>query len=148
MLRMVERPFADKRVFGPLIDLGIDETSDGKIQLGVPGTVSPGRSKGNLNLLFVLDTHVATLPKDVDGTLEDKIAETLGLNIGFTGSTVSEKRSGPKSTAPFEEQAIIVKVNGDDMPLQDTQIHNAAGSIERHYSDFDVGVKQVIIDTV
>lgn len=145
---MVERPFADTRVFGPLIDLGIDESSDGKIQLGVAGTTMPGRSKGSLNLLYVLDTHVGTLPKDVNGTLEDKIADKLELNLGFTGSRINDKRSGSKgSFAPFTEQAIIVSVNGDDMPLQATQINNAAASIERHYSNFDVGVKQVIIDT-
>lgn len=139
---MVERPFADRRPIGPVMDLNLDREVGDKIQLGVPGTSMPGVSKSPMNVLFVLEDHVATLPRDVDGPLNGKIVDK------FDGTPrIKAKRSGPASEAAFDEQAIIVTLRSDSLPVQDAQIHNAVDSIERHYSDFGVRVRTVIMDT-
>lgn len=139
---MVDRPFADDRPIGPLMSINLDRQMGDKVQLGVSGTMMPNRSKSNLNLLFVLNDHVATLPKDVKGTLQDKIQERF-----IDNPRVKEKRSGMTSSAPFDEQAVIVKVSENSLPIQDAQLHQVADVIERHYDDFGVEVRTVFMDT-
>ena len=126
-----------------LIDLDLDREVGDKIQLGVSGTSFPNRPKSPLNILYVLDSHVASLPGDVrSSTLRDKIQDK------FRGDpTVKAQRSGRTSAKPFDQQAIVVALRGDNLPVQDPQIHNAADTIERHYSDFGVGVQAIVMDT-
>lgn len=139
---MPERPLADKRPVGPFMDIDLSRDMGDKVQLGVPGTSMPGRRKSNLNVLYVLDKHVATLPNDVDGTLKDKILDKIEGDV-----RVSVKRSGVSSKAPFKEQAIIVRIRGYTLPVQESEINAVANSIDRHYSDFGAGVKTIIFDT-
>lgn len=140
---MVERPFADRRPVGPLMDINLDRERGNKVQVGVSGSSLPNVRKSPLNILYVLDKHVATLPKDLrDGTLPEKIKSK------FNGEPrVSAKRSGASSIAPFDDQAIIVALKGKSLPVQQTSINRASNSIEMHYNDFGAGVKNIIIDT-
>lgn len=142
---MSKRPFADKRPIGPLMDIDLSRERGEKIQLGTSGTSMPDRPKGTLNVLFVMDRHVATLPGDVrSGTLRDKIWDKVDGK-----PYLSVKRSGRSSAAPFDEQAVIVRLDEDNLPVQQGQINRIANTIENHYSnlDFDVGVKNIIFDT-
>lgn len=139
---MVDRPFRESRPVGPFMDINLDEALGEKVQFGVSGTTMPNLRKSPMNILFVLDKHVATLPKDIRGTLRDKITDKLR---GTPGLAV--KRGGSSAKAPFDEQAIVVTLKSDNLPVQDAQIHKIANAIERHYSDFGVGVKTVIMDT-
>lgn len=140
---MVRRPLADKRPVGPLMDIDLDRGMGSKVQLGVPGTSLPNIRKSPLNVLFVLDRHVATLPKDVkSGGVKDKIQDKVD------GSPlVRVKRSGSSSKAPFDEQAVVVTFGKKSLPVQESNINRMANSIERHYSSTGVGVKNVIFDT-
>ena len=133
---MAEGPFG-------LINLDLDRDVGSKIQLGTPGTSFPDRPKSPLNILFVLDTYVASLPGDVRSTtLPDKIQDK------FRGEPrVKAERSGRTSSKPFDQQAVVVSLREENLPVQDPQIHNAAESIERHYSDFGVGVQAIVMDT-
>lgn len=139
----MERPLADKRPVGPLMDINMDRSMGDKVQLGVAGTSFPNIRKSPLNVLFVMDKHVATLPGDVkSGVLKDKIEDKVdGV------PKVKVKRSGESSMAPFEEQAVIVELGSDSLPVQQAQINMISNSIERHYSDFGAGVKSIIMDT-
>lgn len=139
---MPERPMADKRPVGPLMDIDMDRPVGDKVQLGVPGTSFPNIRKSPLNVLFVLDRNVATLPRDVrTGVLREKIHDKAD------GSPqIDIKRGGSSSRAPFKEQALIVRFGKDDLPVQESSINRIANSIEGHYSN-GVGVKNIIFDT-
>lgn len=140
---MVDRPLEDKRPVGPLMDIDMERDMGDKVQLGVSGTSMPNLRKSNLNVLYVLDTNVATLPKDIErGTLQVKMRDK------FDGSPlVRAKRSGRTSQAPFDEQAVIVRLRDDSLPVQQAQINRASNAIVEHYSDLGVGVKNIIMDT-
>lgn len=139
---MPSRPFADKRPIGPLMDIDLSRERGEKIQLGTSGTSHPDRPKGVLNVLFVIDKHIATLPGDVRGNLKNKIWDKVD------GSPyIRVKRSGRSSAAPFDEQAIIVRLDDDSLPVQEGQINRIANTIDSHYSEFDAGVKNIIYDT-
>lgn len=142
---MVERPFADRRPVGPLMDINFDRDMGEKVQLGVSGISMPDIRKSPMNVLYVLDTNVATLPRDIrSGTLSDKIKDK------FNGSPwIKVKRSGTSGKAPFDEQAVIAQLRSDSLPVQESQVNAAANTIERHYAnqDFPVDVKNILFDT-
>lgn len=140
------RPFASRSAIGNRVDLRLHEVREGeqKVQLGVSGLGFPNRDKPNLNILFVLGKNVATLPRDVDGTLGAKIKERL------PGATVGVKRSGRSSKAPFDQQAVIVTAGENQLPITDTDLHTVADVINREYSGFIKNmspIQAVVLDT-
>lgn len=140
---MVKRPLAGKRPVGPLMDINMDRPMGDKVQLGVAGTSFPNIRKSPLNVLFVMDKHVATLPKDArTGVLKDKIHDKVDGT-----PQVDVKRGGSSSKAPFNEQAVIVRFGKGSLPVQESSINRVSNAIERHYSDFGAGVKNIIFDT-
>lgn len=141
---MVDRPLEDRRPVGPLMDIDLDRGMGDKIQLGVAGTAMPNAPKSPLNVLFVLNKTVATLPTDIKGTLGEKIRSKFDEE---SSPTIEVKRSGSSSKAPFPEQAVIVRFRGDDLPVQQTQLNRVANTIQREYSGIDAKVDAVILDT-
>lgn len=127
-----------------LIDINRDEALGDKIQFGVSGTTMPDLRKSPINALFVLDKHVGTLPRDLghDSKLVNKIHDKVD------GSpSVKAKRGGTRSSAPIDEQAVIVRFGKESLPVQDPQLHMVAETIERHYNNLGVGVKTIILDS-
>lgn len=133
---------------GRYMDMDLDrvarEHPDSKFQLGVSGTTRPGRPKATMRIAFVLDKSDRMLPGRVKtSALSDKIQDK------FRGiPNVKMQRTGFKYDSPFENQAIIVELRGENLPVQDSQIHKAANAITRHYPpDMDIGIRTVVIDT-
>jgi len=134
---------------GRRVDFGLDALEADE-QLGIAGTTMPDRNKPELNAIYVLKEHIATLPKETRGdtVLTNKIQERI------PGARVSTKRSGRSSKAPFEEQAIIVRLSNtmgrEPLPVTDRQLHDVASVIQRHLQgllDRRVAIKGMILDT-
>lgn len=134
---------------GRRVDLGLDAL-DADEQLGISGMSMPNRKKPELNAIYVLKDSIATLPKETKGdtALTNKIQERI------PGARVDVKRSGPSSKAPFDEQAIILRLSNtrgrEPLPVTDKQLHNVASTIQRHFQgliDRRVAIRGVILDT-
>jgi hypothetical protein len=140
---MVDRPLADSRPIGPLMDIDLDRERGEKFQLGVSGTSMPNIRKSPLNAVFVIDGYAAGMPGDIkSGTLKDKIQDKFDGSPRLKGG-----RSGPTASKPFDNQVITVNLEKESLPIQDAQLHMVADTIERHYSDKDLEVRTVFLDT-
>lgn len=140
---MVDRPLADRRPVGPILNLD-NIGQSGKSVIGVPGTPFPDRGKNPIVITFLLEgMHQAFIRQDVRGTLGDKIEDKMDLS-GVLGG-VDAKESGSSSAVPFQNQAVIVTVPGEGLPIQESEINRVINTIERHY-DNETTVQTFIID--
>jgi len=142
---MVNRPLAKHRPVGPFMDIDMSRGTGEKVQLGVHGTTMPNKPKSALNVLFVLDSHVATLPRTVESsTFKEKVYDKVSGH-----PRISYERSGRTSAKPFNNQAVVVSLRGDSLPVQDSQLHKIANVIERTLSteSHSVGIRTIIMDT-
>lgn len=126
-----------------MIDIDLDRSAGSKVQLGVPGTSFPNIRKSPLNIIYVLDSHIYSMPGDVRSPpLKDKIQDKFHGN-----PVVKGLKSGRTSQKPFDDQAVLVSLKNESLPVQDPQIHNASDTIERHYSEHGVRIKAIVMDT-
>lgn len=123
------------------IDMGRDRGE--KVQLGISGTSMPNEPKNEIRVLYILDRHNATLGNDIGRhSFKEKVQDK------FDGEPrIGWERSGGMH---FDEQAIIVTLRGDSLPVQQSQINRAANTIENHFEqqDFPIGVKAIFMDTI
>lgn len=139
---MVDRPLKDKRPLGPFISTKWDDVSgSGKQVIGVTGTPFPHRDKNNLVVTYVLrenkvvftDKLANEVQRKVDGRFEDIRIQVL--------------KRGTTSSKPFQNQAIVARIPGDRLPLEDEVIHTIEGVIERAKGpDGGLKVDHIIID--
>ena len=153
---MVDRPFSDKRPFGPFVDLGLGEArqSDEKDIMGTSGIPRPNRAKSNLNVVYVFDKHMTFLPREAQAQpLQDKIDDKVDGSV-----RIREQRSGQLRRFGIEEQALVVKFGGatsvvgasNSLPVQDGTIHKVEKTIERHFNtkyDDNLSIKAIAYDT-
>lgn len=139
---MVNRPLANRRPIGPLINLE-NRNEDGKSVIGVSGTPFPNREKNPIVATYVLGgDNVATLPREASSGMGDKIRDKI------PGVRVDTKRGGSSSKAPFDNQAVVVTIPGDSLPLQDNELHKVSDTIDRQIEEMsvDAHVISLLID--
>lgn len=131
----MRRPFERWRPVGPFFALG-----DEKDVVGVSGTPWPNRAKNDMVLTFALGGDHIVIPKDVTNNIRMKLESR-----GYQGIEVDFKMSGSSSKANFDEQAVIIRVKGNALPIRKEQLEDIEGVIERN-PEYDIRVKGVIID--
>lgn len=147
---MVERPLADKRPFGPVVDLNRvkrrmnNMVSGGKSVVGTAGTPFPNRPKNDMYLTYVLDGDHIFETAEFNNVLRRKIKG----RPEYSNWGVNFKKSGSSSKGTFEQQASIIRVPGGELPFNDEDIHAIEGIINRTLRDNNLNteVAQVIID--
>lgn len=144
---MVDRPFADKRPFGPIVDINKvkrrlqNMASGGKTVVGVSGTPFPNRPKHNMVLVYVIDGDHIPIIRDLNSDIRRKVTS----RDEYSDFRVDIKRSGTSAKATFEQQAIIIRVPGGDLPINDEDIHRIEQIINRAIP-VDAKVAQIIIE--
>jgi len=151
----MDRPLADKRPVGPILNL--DAIGDAeKSVIGVSGTPFPDRGKNPLVITFILEgKHQALLSSDVEskstslndypeGKLGIRIADKIDLSGGF-GNSIKAKDSGSSAAVPVENQAIIITIPGENLPVQEGEINRVVNTINSFY-DNETTVKTYVVD--
>ena len=151
----MDRPLADKRPVGPILNLyAIGDAR--KDVIGVSGTPMPDREKNPLVITFILEgNHQAFLPSDVEskstnlddapeGNLGNRIKDKIDLPGGF-GSNIKAKGSGSSAAVPVDNQAIIITIPGENLPVQEAEINRVINTINTFY-DSETTVKTYVVD--
>jgi len=153
----MQRPFKDKRVLGPFIEYnqGVTEDPDkyteldfddgGKEVIGVPGTPMPNKDKEPLIVLYVLSGTSDHVYYTDDFT--DQIDRDINQRDIFESDVrVKFLKSGKSSSKNFKEQAVFVKIPGDELAITESQLQRIEGIINRSPGQTDVEVKERIYE--
>jgi|APHM01.1.fsa_nt_gi hypothetical protein len=134
----MKRPLADKRPIGPLF-------SEDKSVLGVPGTPMPNRDKNPMVIVYKLDGN-PVFGDDFKRAIQEEIDGMLSEEFGDT--RVKYKRSGRSSKADFDSPAVILRVPGEELPIQDSTIHRVEQMVMRiaDSAGADISVSEIFIE--
>lgn len=102
--------------------------SSGKFVLGVPGTPLPNNPKPDLIVVFVLSGESSRIVFADD--FQDEIQRKV-RGRGFDQARVEYLRSGESSAKPFREQAVSVRMSGENLPVTEGQLDEVAGVVAR-----------------
>jgi hypothetical protein len=135
----MNRPLSSVRPVGPVV------SQQTKSVLGVTGTPMPNRKKNNIVVTFKLDGDHITLIDEFTTNVSRKVA----ARDDFKNPVFKYKRSGSSSKADFKNQAIIMELTGDELPIRESSLERVKGVIERAAYDLyedQVTVQEVFID--
>jgi hypothetical protein len=118
--------------------LGNKTSKEEKEVVGASGTPFPNREKNNILITYVLDGvhiyHTSDFRKNVE----------MKMRSRYDGISARFKKSGSSSKASFKNQALILKIKGDQLPVRGELIERGKGVIER--AQENVEVVDIIID--
>jgi len=152
----MKRPFKDKRLLGPFIEYsqGVSEDpdkftelgfDDGKEVIGVPGTPMPDREKEALFVIYVLSGSsdhvyfVDEFKKQIDRDINQRDIFESGVRVKFL-------ESGESSAKGFKEQAVAVKIPGEELAITESQLQRIEDIINRSPGQANVEVKERIYE--
>lgn len=143
---MVERPLSDRRPIGPIFDLSDVKSRMSRMSgvqksvIGVTGTPFPNRPKTPLAVTYVLEgRHIFNIRDE-----KENIRRELMTREEYSGFSVDYKESDSSSKAPFDNQAFIVRIPGENLAVNDNDIHIIQDIIEESIEGVEVA--QIIID--
>jgi hypothetical protein len=117
---------------------------DDKTVIGPPGTPRPTEEKPMLHVVYVLSGAGSNVVFTRD--FEDEVQSKVDARQSLPEVTVRFLKSGSSSSKPFPEQAVFVRIRGDQLAVTETQLDEIAGIIARARDG--VRVKERVYDTM
>jgi len=138
----MKRPFKDIRPIGPFSQRFTETTGEGKQVIGSSGTPFPNVPKDDLYVIYVLDEQGSRPFKTRD--FANNVQRKINARGEFDGYKVDFLKSGISSKKNFKEQAVLVKVQGENLAITETQLQRIEGIIEREVDS--VSIKERIYE--
>lgn len=122
----------------PIYDTSSNVKNSEKNVVGISGTPFPNRKKNDILITYTLHGGHVLYISDLASNIQMKV------EARYEGMDVRYKKKGISSKGDFKEQAIIVRVRGEALPIQRRHINKIEGIIERAADE--LRVDKVVID--
>jgi len=146
----MKRPLSRIRPIGPVFSESKftrfgDRGEDEKEVVGVVGTPFPTQEKEDLLVIYVLEGGRVTFADRFANNVERKI----NGRSEYDGYSVRFLKGGTSSPKLFKEQAVLVRIPGEDIATTRTDLDTFEGIILREAEDVnesDTKIKEVIYE--
>lgn len=115
-----------------------DTSKERKEVVGVSGTPFPNREKNSILITYVLNGVFIHMTEDFRKNIEMK------AKARYDGVSARFKKSGKSSKADFKNQALILRIKGNQLPIRKELIDRIERVIERAQEGIEV--VDIIID--